>query len=315
MLAKSLSFLAGADAAGIVLGAQVPIILTSRADSVLTRLASCAVAVLVAQARRESRQGRGVTAMADAILVLNAGSSSLKFSAFDAGSDKLPLMLKGQIEGLYTAPRFVAKDAQGANIGSKSWDKGTEFGHSGAIAYLVDFLQSHSGGDKLVAVGHRVVHGGQAFTQAVRVNARCDRCAREAEPAGAAAPAPQPEADRDRREAAPRAAAGRLLRHRLPSRAARGGAGLRAAAVDHRSRRAALRLPRPVLRVHRQRAAAVRSEGRAPAAPSLRTSATAAACARWWTAAAWPAPWASPRSTGCRWARAAAISTPASSCT
>jgi phosphate acetyltransferase len=53
MLAKSLTFLAGADAAGIVLGAKVPIILTSRADSVLTRLASCAVAVLVAKARRE----------------------------------------------------------------------------------------------------------------------------------------------------------------------------------------------------------------------------------------------------------------------
>jgi phosphate acetyltransferase len=53
MLAKSLSFLAGADAAGIVLGARVPIILTSRADSVLTRLASCAVASMVALKRRE----------------------------------------------------------------------------------------------------------------------------------------------------------------------------------------------------------------------------------------------------------------------
>jgi len=54
MLAKSLSFLADADAAGIVLGARVPIILTSRADSVMTRLASCAVAVLVASARRKA---------------------------------------------------------------------------------------------------------------------------------------------------------------------------------------------------------------------------------------------------------------------
>ena len=54
MLAKSLTFLAGADAAGIVLGARVPIILTSRADSVTTRLASCAVASLVAAARRET---------------------------------------------------------------------------------------------------------------------------------------------------------------------------------------------------------------------------------------------------------------------
>jgi phosphate acetyltransferase len=52
MLAKSLTFLADADAAGIVLGARVPIILTSRADSTITRLASCAVASLVADAQR-----------------------------------------------------------------------------------------------------------------------------------------------------------------------------------------------------------------------------------------------------------------------
>jgi len=52
MLAKSLSFLGGADSAGIVMGARVPIILTSRADSVITRLASCAVASLVAAQRR-----------------------------------------------------------------------------------------------------------------------------------------------------------------------------------------------------------------------------------------------------------------------
>jgi phosphate acetyltransferase len=54
MLAKSLTFLAGADAAGIVLGARVPIILTSRADSLSARMASCAVAALVAAARRKS---------------------------------------------------------------------------------------------------------------------------------------------------------------------------------------------------------------------------------------------------------------------
>jgi phosphate acetyltransferase len=52
MLAKSLSFLAGAEAAGIVLGARVPIVLTSRADSEISRLASCGIAVLTAQARR-----------------------------------------------------------------------------------------------------------------------------------------------------------------------------------------------------------------------------------------------------------------------
>ena len=57
MLAKQLTFLGGADAAGIVLGARVPIILTSRADSLRTRLASCAVAVLVARAATKAAPG------------------------------------------------------------------------------------------------------------------------------------------------------------------------------------------------------------------------------------------------------------------
>ena len=59
MLAKSLSFLAGADAAGIVLGARVPVILTSRADSQITRMASCAVAALLALARRQGNKAVG----------------------------------------------------------------------------------------------------------------------------------------------------------------------------------------------------------------------------------------------------------------
>ena len=56
MLAKQLSFLANADSAGLVLGARVPIILTSRADSVRSRIASCGVAMLAAHARRQQLQ-------------------------------------------------------------------------------------------------------------------------------------------------------------------------------------------------------------------------------------------------------------------
>ena len=59
MLAKQLSFLANADSAGLVLGGRVPIILTSRADSVRSRLASCAVALLTAHARRQQFQTTG----------------------------------------------------------------------------------------------------------------------------------------------------------------------------------------------------------------------------------------------------------------
>ena len=108
--------------------------------------------------------------MSDVILVLNAGSSSVKFSAFGTAGSDLSLLLNGQIEGLYTAPRFIARDAQGAELGSKAWGEGAELGHSGAIAHLIDFLRERRGDHKLVAVGHRVVHGGLAFAQATRVN-------------------------------------------------------------------------------------------------------------------------------------------------
>lgn len=59
MLAKNLTFLAGADAAGVVLGARVPIVLTSRADSVMTRMASCAVAALYADRQRLAQPVKG----------------------------------------------------------------------------------------------------------------------------------------------------------------------------------------------------------------------------------------------------------------
>ena len=61
MLAKNLTFLSGADAAGIVLGARVPIILTSRADNVRTRMASCAVAMLLAHSRQGERANPGLS--------------------------------------------------------------------------------------------------------------------------------------------------------------------------------------------------------------------------------------------------------------
>ena len=110
--------------------------------------------------------------MADLILVLNAGSSSIKFSAFEAGGPDNPLLLRGQVEGLYTTkPRFRAVDAQGEEIEAKTWEEGADFEHAQAIGWLVEFFQAHRGGHRLVAVGHRVVHGGMAYAQAVRVDA------------------------------------------------------------------------------------------------------------------------------------------------
>src|SRR5262245_29150235 len=109
--------------------------------------------------------------MADTILVLNAGSSSIKFSAFDAQGAELALVLRGQIEGLFSSPHFVAYDAAGEQTGTKSWGEGVQLDHAAAIAHIVEFLRGHRDGHHLVAIGHRVVHGGARFTAPVLVDA------------------------------------------------------------------------------------------------------------------------------------------------
>ena len=109
--------------------------------------------------------------MGAAIAVLNAGSSSIKFSLFDAGDGDLRLALRGQAEGLYTAPRFVARDAGGTTLAEKSWGDGAALGHAGALDHLLAFLRTELADHRLVGVGHRVVHGGLDFAQPVRLDA------------------------------------------------------------------------------------------------------------------------------------------------
>ncbi len=109
--------------------------------------------------------------MSDLILVLNAGSSSMKFSVFAAHRDDLELKLRGQLEGLFTSPRFVAKDAQGAVAGEKSWGDGVNLGHENALEHLRLFLREEFAGASLAGVGHRVGHGGTQYTQPVVVDA------------------------------------------------------------------------------------------------------------------------------------------------
>jgi acetate kinase len=109
--------------------------------------------------------------MPDAILVLNAGSSSIKFSVFVARDDALELHVRGQVEGLFTAPRFIAKDAAGTALAEKHWGEGVSLGHPGAVEHLGAFLRSELAGLNLIGVGHRVVHGGLDYTRPVRVDA------------------------------------------------------------------------------------------------------------------------------------------------
>jgi len=109
--------------------------------------------------------------MTDAIAVLNAGSSSVKFSVFAERGAGLELTARGQAEGLYTAPRFAAKDGAGKVLGEKSWGDGVRLGHDGALEHLVAFLRTALADHSLVGVGHRVVHGGLEYAQPVRLDA------------------------------------------------------------------------------------------------------------------------------------------------
>ena len=110
--------------------------------------------------------------MADAIAVVNAGSSSIKFSLFANARSEPELKARGQIESIYTAPHFVAKDSAGALLAEKSWGDGVKLGHDGALAHLMEFVRGEFGQLRLSGVGHRVVHGGTEYAQPVRVDAK-----------------------------------------------------------------------------------------------------------------------------------------------
>ncbi len=97
--------------------------------------------------------------MADALLVLNAGSSSLKFSLFDA--ETLDVRLRGEIEGIGGAAHFFARDSRETLLSERRWD--APLSHDEALEFLLDCLPGAAAYDKLAAVGHRVVHGGADF--------------------------------------------------------------------------------------------------------------------------------------------------------
>src|SRR5689334_21544536 len=109
--------------------------------------------------------------MSRAILVVNAGWSSLKFSLYrhDIAGD-LTQSAKGQVEGIGAAPHFVAADASGRVIGEQRWSAGADMGIDGFFLLLDRWSLDHLGDDRLIAAGHRVVHGGTAFGSPVLVD-------------------------------------------------------------------------------------------------------------------------------------------------
>jgi acetate kinase len=105
----------------------------------------------------------------DAVIVINAGSSSIKFSMY-AGGD-LQLRAKGKIENLYAGQtRFTAQDGAGRPSAEHVWP-GAPLAHDEAMRYLVGYAQGHLQGHRVVAIGHRIVHGGTGFSGPVKLDA------------------------------------------------------------------------------------------------------------------------------------------------
>ncbi len=101
------------------------------------------------------------------VLVLNAGSSSIKFELFGVEDNAPVSRFTGQVEGIGAAPRFTAKDAAGARVAERRWDDGgAPTDHRGALGVIIDWL----GDRRVAAIGHRVVHGGPDLAAPVLVD-------------------------------------------------------------------------------------------------------------------------------------------------
>jgi acetate kinase len=101
--------------------------------------------------------------MEDYAIVLNAGSSSLKFCVYQRpAAEPWRLATRGQIEGIGTAPRLSAKDGAGERIADEALGAAVRDGRT-ALDHLATWLRARYGGARVLGVGHRVVHGGSHF--------------------------------------------------------------------------------------------------------------------------------------------------------
>ena len=106
-------------------------------------------------------------ASAKAVLIINAGSSSIKFALFETGAALTPVS-HGQVEGIGTAPHFVAKAPDGKTLHEQRWSDAGQ-SHEALLGALLDWVARHLGADALIGVGHRIVHGGADHIEPERI--------------------------------------------------------------------------------------------------------------------------------------------------
>ncbi len=108
------------------------------------------------------------------ILVINSGSSSIKFSIFAIknAEKSLALVYRGEIEGIGTQPRFFVSGNTGERLVNEHLTAkiANSLKHEDALAVLLDWIETHAAGLRVIAAGHRVVHGGATFSKPVIVN-------------------------------------------------------------------------------------------------------------------------------------------------
>ena len=173
--------------------------------------------------------------MSEAIVVFNAGSTSLKFAAYDLGAARelktgaLKLFCAGRIDSMQGDPHFIVKDAAGKPLAVHEWGEGHTIDHRTALHFIITWLEANLAGTKVVAAGHRIVLGGTRFEAPVLIDTDVMDYLELIDGNGAVASTVQRARRPGVRRRVPRPAAGRLFRHLVPSHHAGSGADLCAA--------------------------------------------------------------------------------------
>ena len=128
------------------------------------------------------------------LLVINAGSSSIKFAIYqkDALSAQLIADAAGQIEGIGSQPSFTVKSSDGEVLVDRTLSVDEAHDHTDAITIIRAWLREYFADGTLLAVGHRVVHGGQHYSAPVLIDASSSGGAGNPRPSGATASTAEP---------------------------------------------------------------------------------------------------------------------------
>ena len=110
--------------------------------------------------------------MSHAVVVFNAGSTSLKFGAYGVGArGPPPLLCRGRIDSLHEDPHFVVKDAAGKPLDAHEWGDGHAIDHGAALHFVITWLEANLADTKVIAAGHRIVLGGTRFEAPALIDA------------------------------------------------------------------------------------------------------------------------------------------------